>query len=419
MSAFTSALSQMDGLSKPVIKALTKLFQLRSGLHGRHNMTQLGRNGRSSVRSIGRWLRRTFDFTSLNLQMLKSFLLDSMMPSVQQPRRLWGCVDATFLKKAGKHTPGLGYFYNGVNSRAERGMETLVIGIVDERTHTAYTLGARQTIDAVRPPEEEEKDAESKKKEKKETRMDAYVSAIVEHMDALKAFSSHIVADGGFGSSKFVSGMREHGMHVISALKKNAYLRAPLCWAERTGKRGRPPKYGERIYPDGEHELDTVVLEEKRLVLHTAIVHSTVCTEKVRVVFVKRADGELLKVLFSTDTSLSAEEIYRAYALRFQQEFVFRDSKQHLGLNDAQTRDEMVNHNHVNMTFAILNALKLDALQRWDGVGRFRFSVVSECQRRRNDSLILLFLRLSGAEMEPDKIEAAMTQLRNFAVIQP
>ncbi len=45
-------------------------------------------------------------------------------------------------------------------------------------------------------------------------------------------------------------------------------------------------------------------------------------------------------LLASTDTKLDTRLITKYYQLRFQIEFIFRDAKQFMGLNDCQARDE-------------------------------------------------------------------------------
>ena len=51
-----------------------------------------------------------------------------------------------------------------------------------------------------------------------------------------------------------------------------------------------------------------------------------------------------LGLLYSTDLSLDALDIVRMYKLRFQQEFIFRDGKQHFGLGDCQMRKRVAKH---------------------------------------------------------------------------
>ena len=56
-----------------------------------------------------------------------------------------GVVDCNFVEKSGGQTYGLDWFYNGKTQRAERGLELSVVGIVDLKQNTAYTLSAQQT----------------------------------------------------------------------------------------------------------------------------------------------------------------------------------------------------------------------------------------------------------------------------------
>ena len=68
----------------------------------------------------------------------------------------------------------------------------------------------------------------------------------------------------------------------------------------------------------------------------------------------------LTALLFSTDLTLAAEDIYRYYTARFQIEFVFRDAKQFTGLADFQTRSEDRIAFHVNASMTALNFLKFE-----------------------------------------------------------
>jgi hypothetical protein len=62
-------------------------------------------------------------------------------------REVIGVEDGSFLKKSVKCTAGLGKFWNGSASRAESGLEVSVVGVVDLKSNTCYSLEARQTVD--------------------------------------------------------------------------------------------------------------------------------------------------------------------------------------------------------------------------------------------------------------------------------
>lgn len=64
--------------------------------------------------------------------------------------------------------------------------------------------------------------------------------------------------------------------------------------------------------------------------------------------------------LFSTDLTLSAEEVYHQYHCRFQIEFIFRDAKTHLGLNDCQSLDAKRLAFHFHMTLLCYALVRLE-----------------------------------------------------------
>ncbi len=65
------------------------------------------------------------------------------------------------------------------------------------------------------------------------------------------------------------------------------------------------------------------------------------------------------KIYFSTDLSLSGENVVEFYRLRFQIEFCIRDAKQYSGLGDSQSRKSRALDFAVNLSFAALNMAKL------------------------------------------------------------
>ena len=82
---------------------------------------------------------------------------------------------------------------------------------------------------------------------------------------------------------------------------------------------------------------------------------------------IKRYRKELLKLstlivedaYFSTDTSLSGEEVLLYYRTRFQIEFCFRDAKGYTGLMDCQARDKWKLDFAFNASFTSLNVAKV------------------------------------------------------------
>jgi len=57
----------------------------------------------------------------------------------------WAAIDASFSPKSGRSGYGLDWFWNGSQGQAERGLEILLLALVDVTHNSAYTLKAYQT----------------------------------------------------------------------------------------------------------------------------------------------------------------------------------------------------------------------------------------------------------------------------------
>ena len=114
-------------------------------------MRNLARYHAGSAKRLRRWASVGFQFFDLNQRILThkpALSLDQPHLSSESSQAI--IIEATFLRKSGKHTGGLGWFHNG-SSRAikklERGLEmTLIAGInLDQRA--AYALDVSQTLE--------------------------------------------------------------------------------------------------------------------------------------------------------------------------------------------------------------------------------------------------------------------------------
>jgi hypothetical protein len=154
MTMIHDILQQMPGLGQPQRKFLATLCVTILGLRGRVNFRNLSRSCDYSERTIARQFREPFDWPDLPQRVLRTAL---------DPRsELVSAQDASFIPKSGKQTFGLGHFFNGCASRAERGREIATLAVVDGTRRCALTLAVSQT-----PPGEEATPAEPE-----ETRVD-------------------------------------------------------------------------------------------------------------------------------------------------------------------------------------------------------------------------------------------------------
>ena len=122
-------------------------------------------------------------------------------------------------------------------------------------------------------------------------------------------------------------------------------------------------------------------------------------------------------LLFSTDTELSAVELYQYYQARFQIEFLFRDAKQFTGLCDCQARSEPALHFHFNAAMTALNLLKLEDRQRAADRPRSPISIASWKIRKFNEHLLERFSSLLGLDFTSIKSNPLFASLCNYGAI--
>lgn len=151
-------------------------------------------------------------------------------------------------------------------------------------------------------------------------------------------------------------------MHLISRLRDDANLRY-LHQGEPTGRPGRPKKYDGKI---DNNNIDLrhfkLVSKDEQAVIHSAIVYSISLKRSIKVVhalYCNEKGKQIYKLYFSTDINMEASEILKFYQSRFQIEFLYRDGKQHTGLNDCQARSKNKLDFHFNASLTTINIAKI------------------------------------------------------------
>ena len=97
---------------------------------GKVNFTNLSRYSELNEKTYRRHFRADFDFTSFNVELVKL--------TREREQALLLVMDCSFIAKSGKATEGLDWYWNGCNSRVEKGLEMSLVGVVDVETETAY-----------------------------------------------------------------------------------------------------------------------------------------------------------------------------------------------------------------------------------------------------------------------------------------
>lgn len=351
----------------------------------RKNFTQMALFSNCCESRFRQNFQKKFDWVRYNLAYCREKLR----------HRIAIAIDPSYIPKSGKHTPGTGYFWSGSASAAKWGLEILGIALVDADDRDAIHLRAVQTVDTVskgRPPKY------LAGMDDPNSLLAWYLKVIASQKEALLEVCKTIVADAYFSKKPFVDGLIALGFNLISRFRSDVRLRY-LYDGPKTGKRGRPKVYGDKVdikNPDMNVFVgEDITSDDKVVTLYSAVVWSVGLKRKVKVVIVDCLEPgkktQERKVFFSTDTSMSAKDIMDIYRTRFQIEYLYRDAKQFTGLAHCQSRKKESLDFAFNMSLSSINLAR--AFARSCGV---HLSVSNVKTLIHNADMIQRFIRMSG-----------------------
>jgi hypothetical protein len=403
MTLVNDILKQMPGLSQPQRQCLATLFVTILVLRGRVNFRNLSRYCDYSERTIARQFRAPFDWPAFHQRVL--------MTALDPRAELVSAHDASFIPKSGKQTFGLGHFFNGCASRAERGLEMSTLAVVDVTRRCAFTLAVAQT-----PPGEE-----ATKTAQEETRVAFYKQQLHAHRHRLPPSIKYHCVDGYYAKKKYIDEVVGLDLHAITKLRSDAD-----CLFLYTGP--HPKRRGARRKYDGKVNFQTLsrfadlgtMEDEPHLHLYTAVVWHKTLQRRLRLVgLLNRKDPAKPRfiVLGSTDPDLSGQKLVELYTARFQIEFLFRDSKQFTGLLDCQARAASALDFHFNASLATLNLVRAEDLGMQQGQEPHVFSMASWKQCHFNERLLDVFMEKLALDPTWVKNHACYDELRTYGAI--
>lgn len=268
----------------------------------------MSREGFLNEKSYRYQFEKKFNWLSFNIELVKAQSSGDVILGF----------DPSFINKSGKHSPGLGYFYSGCQGSYKRGLEVGSFAALDVAQHLAYHLVADQSPSAIRDRIDDSK-----------TLVDYYAQRVLKRSDELKKVSNIIVFDAYFTKKKFVDVVSdEAGFEMIGRMRDDANLKYLFKGKQKQG-RGRPKEY------DG--KIDTKNIDKRRIKLvcnkndhkiYSAIVYSVGLKRLIRIAAVEhKMKGRVIKkIYFSTNLERDATRLIEYYRLRFQMEYLFRDS---------------------------------------------------------------------------------------------
>lgn len=281
-------------------------------------------------------------------------------------------------------------------------MEISSLAAIDVDNNTAMHLECKQTPGIL-------KDDES--------RMDFYPDQVLEKKDELKQIAKYIVNDGAYSKTNYVNGIANlTELHLVSKLRKDANLRYIYTGPQKGGK-GRPKIYDGKINCKKiDKSRFDLCYQDDEICIYSAAVNSVSLKRNIRIAYVERAAGNTYAILFSTDLELNGYLIYKYYKARFQTEFLFRDAKQHTGLNHCQARSENKLHFHFNTSLTSVSLAK--AMYRLNpGNEDGHFSMYNVKSLYFNKLFLDTFIANSGIDRSCKKIADTYDELLNFGKI--
>jgi hypothetical protein len=231
-----------------------------------------------------------------------------------------------------------------------------------------------------------------------------------------------LAVDGFYAKKKFIDGAVALGLEIVGKLRIDANLRYLYTGPQK--KRGAKRKYDGKVELSDPNRLTLVGEVEPSVKLYTAVVWHVSLKRLIRIgyLFDQRHRATLGQaLLFSTDVSLSAWDIWRYYKARYQIEFIFRDAKQFTGLADCQSTQKGKLDFHINAAISALNIAKVHCLQRHlaspQAQDPFVFSMASYKRRALNEYLLEQFIEMLDLDPTLIKLHPNFQKLCSIGLI--
>jgi len=362
-------------------------------LKGRYSFENLSRQGEMSSESYRSNFSNSFDLKTFNRDLFEYIGLE----------KVWA-FDASFLSKSGTKTYGIGYFWSGCAQKVKPGMEIAGLVIVDVKNHTAFHYYATQT-----------------KIEDCQKFLDYYAEIIVKDAMNMLLISKYVTVDAYFSKKTFIDPVCKEGFDLISRLRNDSVMfYAYLGPHPKT--RGRKRKFAGKVDAKNLDESQfSACIKEDKWTAYEALVYVKSLKRWCKVVVIQHyhLDKTIKKcnIFISTDVTQSGCDVFFYYHLRFQIEFVYRDTKQHLGLNHCQsTQKERLDFHH-NFSLTMLSLAKITHWLSKSKENRKAFSIHDIKAQYFNERFLNKIFNVFAITPEQQLNNPNINCLRNYAKI--
>jgi hypothetical protein len=367
-----------------------------SSIKGKINFLQLERFSDKCEQYFRINFENKFNFQGLNLAMIKERVSSSE------------CIiafDPSYIPKSGKKTYGLGMYWSGCAGKPKWGLDICGFAAVDTKKNTAFHLNAIQTP-----------------KSKETNLLHYYCRLIKENYLYFKELTAYLVADSYFAKCEVVQTMTAVGMHFISRLRDDAALFYPYTGPKSSG-RGAPKKYAGKVNPkEPDMNFFTLCYNTAELKIYNAIVYCMAFDKRkinlsMAVFYNKNGKEVARKLYFSTDLEMDGMKIVSYYRSRFQIEFLYRDAKQHGGLEDCQARSKNKLNFHFNAALTTVNLAKIQWLDNQESANE-PFSMANFKTFYHNKLLLDRFLSVFAINPNTTKNKQKIKELAKYGLIE-
>ena len=402
-ASLTAIVATMPGLSKTRTDFVSHVLLLFLSLRSRINFLMLARHSAQYVESTHRLhFEEYHDFTTMNARYIQQ----------QGSGHFVLAFDPSYLPKTGIKTPGVGKYWSGCASRALPGLEVGLLSVIDVDYHTAFHVDVALTPG---PQERTDKNIDL---------VDHYAQVVLWSSDKLLTISKYLAVDAYFAKKNFIDRITtQTHLDIIGLLRQDANLRYLYTGPKRAG-RGAPKRY------DGKIALKKPDLVRFELVhesaterLYSALVNCVFLKRTIRLAYVQQLDEQgkvqSYRPYFSTDLRLNAGQLVRYYRLRYQQEFLIRDSKQFTGLSQCQARSINKIEFHTNMALSAVNVAKVESGLTGVETARKAFSMANAKTQYHNELLLNRFISILPDKAKRQINQAQLRQLYSFGCITP
>lgn len=353
------------------VRRLGRIVEAVLAMPGRVTMLGLSRwtERGGSYRTVQRFFNTTLAWGQIHWLIVRHHLLET-----KDEFLLTG--DEVVVTKAGKKTHGLDRFFASLYGKTVPGLCFLSLSLISVKRRCAYPLRLEPVLKAevaesppaVKPRAKGQRGRPkgSRNRNRREVTLSPYlgfVQGLIRQVLALVGRELKVVYfvfDGAFGHNEALQMVRQTALHLISKLRHDAALYFPYegSYAGRGPRRKYGAKLDYRQIP--ERYLKATSRDEhiQTTIYQMPMWHKRFADRLNIVVVVKtnlRTGASAHVVLFSSEPTLSYEQLIDYYRLRFQIEFTFRDAKQYWGLEDFMVVNATPVYNSANLAMLMVN----------------------------------------------------------------